>query len=395
MVIRLNKPNDSRLNCAFLMLFAVPLQNVLNAVSAFLHINIDENGLILTFMIWLYGIIITILNPIKKKNFLWLGLIYLTYILLYLFSYPLAKHYFLSFGMWIIYIYYIPLSVFLIARIDAWDNLFTEKKYLLLSDGIILISLFTKIFLNDQTEYMDYSYALLPIWGIVVVAAIYFNNNFQKIMLPIIFIQELVYGCRGALVSIVLVIIIIYLKLNYFGNCNRKTFLLKIFKACIVIGVVILGSKIAIDYFLQLDLAETSYILRRINMGLISESDARDVITQMCLDEIKRMGLNINGLFFDRLFLPSGMYSHNFILEILLSLGWIIGGLFIVWIIWNIIIQYIRQCEKNKVILICFTGTLFIRYFISGSIFSEGKFILFMAIVFSFKNVKSGLVVKP
>ena len=73
MVIRLNKPNDSRLNCAFLMLFAVPLQNVLNAVSAFLHINIDENGLILTFMIWLYGIIITILNPIKKKNFLWLG----------------------------------------------------------------------------------------------------------------------------------------------------------------------------------------------------------------------------------------------------------------------------------------------------------------------------------
>lgn len=393
MVIRKSKQKDSKLNCVFLMLFVFPLQNFLNAIDDFLPINPGESGLILIFIIWIYGIRIIISNPIKKNNFLWLGLIYLSYLLLFLFSHPLAKKEFFSVGMIIIYIYYIPLSVFLISEIESWDDLFTRKIYLRLSDGIILASFLSKIFLNDQTEYMDYSYALLPIWGIVIVAAIYFNNTLQKLFLPIIFIQALVYGCRGALISVILVIIIIYLKLNYLGRYNRKTYLFRIFKACIIVGAVIIGINVAIDYFLRLDLAESSYILRRIKMGLISESDARNVITQMCLDKIGSMGMNINGLFFDRLFLPGGMYSHNFILEILISLGWIIGGFFIVWIIWNIIIRYIHQCEKNKVIMICFTGTLFLRYFMSGSIFSEGKFILFMAIVFSFKNVKSGLIV--
>lgn len=394
MIIRKNKQNDSRINCAFLMLFILPFQNLLNAVANFFFFNLGEIDLLLIAVIWIYGVIIILSNPIKKNNFLWLGLIYIAYIVLYIVSDPLAKKEFLQVGMWIIYIYYIPLSVFIVSKIDAWDNLFTKKVYILLSDALILLSLFTKVFLNDQTEYMDYSYALLPFWGIVAVSGLYFKKSFQKLMIPVIFIQALVYGCRGALISIVFVIVVTYLKVNYFSGCTKKIYFIRILKSCVVIGIAILGIKMAIGYLGQLDVAETSYILRRIQMGIISENGGRNILAEMCFEEMKKMGLNINGLFYDRLILPNGMYSHNFVLEIFISLGWIIGTFFLGWIICSIIIQYIRQGEKNRIILICFTGTLFFRYFISGSIFSEGKFILFMAIVLSFKNLKSRLIIK-
>lgn len=102
------------------------------------------------------------------------------------------------------------------------------------------------------------------------------------------------------------------------------------------IGIVVLlciGVELILPKLVNSNLVESSYVLKRISMGMLGESNAREQIIKSCLEAIYGMGLNINGLYYDRMILPNGLYSHNFILESLLSLGWIFGTCFLIWIL--------------------------------------------------------------
>ena len=118
-----------------------------------------------------------------------------------------------------------------------------------------------------------------------------------------------------------------------------------------------------VPYLAETKLGRTSYILLRFNLGMLGESNARTDIFQICLNEIAKMGLNINGLYYDRLILPKGMYAHNIILESVLSLGWILGILFLFWIFSSILKSYTLQNNEGKIVTIFLTTVLFLRFF--------------------------------
>lgn len=378
------KLEQRRLNCAFLMLLIYPIYNLLLVSKQYLGEVLSDNNLMILLytVVLVYATLIILRAPVYKKSFIAIFLIYIAILLLYMVSDPLVKPEFYSTYNWIMYIYFIPVSVFVISRIRNWCELFTNKKYVIIADIILLISLLSKVLLNDGTDYMAYAYDILPFACIVLVCAVKYKQKIQWIFSLVSLIALGIYGARGALLAFLICGILISAVDIYYSN-SRQAFINRMFVCVGIIVLLIVGIELVLSKLVNSNLVESSYVLRRISLGMLSESSARELIIKSCLEAIKGMGLNINGLYYDRVILPNGVYSHNFVLESLLSLGWFLGSSFIIWIFSCLIKGYIKQGQDGKCVFIFIVSALFVRYFLSGSIFSEGKFIVLMAVLIS------------
>lgn len=379
-----NKLEQKRLNCLFLMLLIYPIYNLILVIKQKIGLSFLDNNLMIALYVFVlvYAVTIILRAPVFKRSLLIIFLIYMAIFLLYIVSNPLVKSEFYSTYNWIIYIYFIPISVFVISRIDNWFDLFNNKKYIIISDVILLISFVSKVFFDDDTDYMAFAYDILPFTCIILICAVKYKQKIQWIFSLISLFALGVYGARGALLAFLICGVSIFL-LDIYYSGNTKIFINRII---ICIGIVVLlciGVELILPKLVNSSLIESSYVLKRISMGMLSESNAREQIIKSCLEAIYGMGLNINGLYYDRLILPNGLYSHNFILESLLSLGWIFGTCFLIWIFRCLINGFISQSQNGKCVFIFIVSSLFLRYFLSGSIFGEGKFILFMASLMS------------
>lgn len=244
------------------------------------------------------------------------------------------------------------------------------------------MALISKVFFKDTSDYMEYSYNILPFACIVLICAVKYKQKMQWIFSLISLIALGIYGARGALLAFLLCGIFISIVDVYYSN-SKQEFVNRIFHYFVYIALFYIGVVLFLPKLLDSNLVENSYILKRINLGILKESSGRSTIMQICFEAIKKMGLKINGLYYDRIILPNGQYSHNFILESMISLGWFLGSSFIIWIFWCLIKGYMKQEQDGRTVFIFIVFALFFRYILSGSIFSEGKFIIFMAALIS------------
>ena len=115
--------------------------------------------------------------------------------------------------------------------------------------------------------------------------------------------------------------------------------------------------------------------------GELLISSTRSLIYEQANYALKNMGLSIYGLFGDRLFVDS-IYVHNIFYELLLSFGYIFGGISIIALLVLIIKAIMFNKNNNlKIIAILFTTSLFLRYLVSGSFVIEGNFYIYIAIM--------------
>ena len=368
-----NKLEQKRLNCLFLMLLIYPIYNLILVIKQKIGLSFLDNNLMIALYVFVlvYAITIILRAPVFKRSLLIIFLIYMAIFLLYIVSNPLVKSEFYSTYNWIIYIYFIPISVFVISRIDNWVDLFDNKKYIIISDVILLISFVSKVFFDDDTDYMAFAYDILPFTCIILICALKYKQKIQWIFSLISLFALGVYGARGALLAFLICGISIFL-LDIYYSGNTTIFINRIIMCIGIVVLLCIGVELILPKLVNSNLVESSYVLKRISMGMLGESNAREQIIKSCLEAIYGMGLNINGL-----------YSHNFILESLLSLGWIFGTCFLIWIFRCLINGFISQSQNGKCVFIFIVSSLFLRYFLSGSIFGEGKFILFMASLMS------------
>ena len=379
-----NKLGQKRLNCVFLMLLIYPIYNLILVIKQKIGLSFLDNNLmiVLYICVLVYAITIILRAPVFKRSFMIAFLIYMAILLLYIVSNPLVKSEFYSTYNWIMYLYFIPISVFLISRIENWSDLFNDKKYVIISDIILLISFLSKVFFNDDTDYMAFAYDILPFTCIILICAVKYNQKIQWIFSLISLVSLGVYGARGALLAFLICGVSIFL-LDIYYSSTKIIFVNRIIMCIGIVVLLFIGIELMLPKLVNSSLVESSYVLKRISMGMLSESNAREQVIKSCLKAIYSMGLNINGLYYDRLILPNGLYSHNFVLESLLSLGWIFGTYFLIWIFKCLIKGFIMQGQNGKCVFIFIVSSLFLRYFLSGSIFGEGKFILFMASLIS------------
>ena len=132
-----------------------------------------------------------------------------------------------------------------------------------------------------------------------------------------------------------------------------------------------------------------SHIARKILSGNILASSTRDVIYEEAIYQIKNMGLNVYGLFGDRIRLDTfghvggytTNYVHNIFLELLLSFGWIIGSICIIALMYRIVTRLFTKNNEYSTVVFALCCMFFLRLLVSSSFLIEGGFVLLLGVL--------------
>ena len=194
-------------------------------------------------------------------------------------------------------------------------------------------------------------------------------------------LQGILFGSRACIIGYVVFIVLYFF---WEGHINRRQVLLM---ALGVIAAVAYSSQTVMTmiYNLFASMGFHSRTLYYIAVGdVLAVDQARQkYIWPVLMEALKNMPLfKMFGAFGDRYLLPTRwVYAHNFLFEILLTFGFIIGGVFLIWML----LQFIQVIRKNKdvdgIIAIVFGSFALCRLFFSSSFWVEPYFWGFIAML--------------
>lgn len=382
-----DKKNDSFLMISFLLLISLPayrcLMFVLNLAGVEVPLRMFHIYLLL--MVYMLVLLIKYRMPLKSAGAV-LGIIAF-YGVSYMWASPQTKEYFNSTEVTSIFLAFAPIACFCTARVNKWDKLFEDRFILIFTDTVIVLSLISKIQDVSVADNMTFSYELLPLWGICLISAFYYRHKAQWIFFIVGVFEGLIFGSRGPILWVIILAFSTWLLLS--NEDIRSKRYGHLVPGILIFIIAIVAVQFLLPLIMQSAFSNVSYVLRRLQGGSLLEGAGRDILYDGCRKIIREMGLSINGLFYDRTVLPNGLYSHNIVYEVLISLGWIFGIPFLLFIFYSIGKSFLVQNISGKVIVMFFVSTLFLRYFVSGSIFDEAQFVLFMGFIFSMLSPKS------
>lgn len=381
------KRNNSFLAISFMLMISLPAYRCIMFILSILGINVPLRMFHIYLLLLLFLLVLLCKYKIPLKNAgAVLGVIAF-YGVSYLWASPQAKEFFISTEVSSIILAFAPISCFCTARVIDWEKLFNSKYILVSTDIIIILSLLSKIQDINIADNMTFAYELLPLWGVCLVSAFFYKHKFQWLFLIVGAFEGLIYGSRAPLLWLIILAFVVWLILSDEDIKNRR--FSHLIPGIALFALAFFAVQFALPVIMKSTISNTSYVLRRLQGGSLFEGAGRDIIYKNCRNIIGEMGLTINGLFYDRTVLPNGLYSHNIIYEVLISLGWIIGVPFLLIVFYCIGKSFAVQNVRGKITVVFFITMLFLRYFVSGSIFDESQFILFLGFIFSMLSKKS------
>lgn len=333
-------------------------------------------------VVYLLALVIFTRFGVSIKRLVVLYGIYFLYFILYLTADPFVKDIFSGVVMTMIYLYYLPYSILILSRIDDFSLLFSSKWIEYTNYFVICIAFIVKYVFNDVTNYMTYSYNLLPIWVLFTLNFIHRPTLIKAGIAVVMLLEGVIYGARGPLIWLA-VGGILGLLLELIENKIIRRLTLKKFSRFIFSLGIFAGIFFLVRQRLGTIEIEGSYILSRLQQGDLGDSTGRVVMIDTALSYLKFMGGEINGLFFDRTIMPEKIYVHNFILETLLAFGWMLGGLVLVSLLFFVCKIFLMSNYINKKMVIFAVSSFFLKYFLSGSMYEGESFIIFVAILFA------------
>lgn len=359
-----------------------PLSMMMNIV--FQQINIDfltGRSIYIGYgLVYLFAIIVLVKFGFSLKRLVALYFIYVLYFMLYLTSPQSVKSIYSSTVMVMIYIYYLPYAVLILSRIGDFSQLFSSKLIECTNYVIIVSSFIAKYFFQNQTNYMTFSYQLLPIWMLFTFSFIRRPTLLKAGVALVMLLEGVIYGARGPLIWLVIGAVVYFIFLAFENKIISNLSLKKLLQIVLWLGLFMGLFSVARKSLPALNI-ENSYILNRLEQGSIGVSTGRNEMIDIAINYLKQMGGEINGLFFDRTLMPDNIYVHNFILETYLSFGWFIGTLILISLVYFIGKTFLYANKTNKIVLIFAVPAFFLKYFLTGSMYEGDSFIIMMALV--------------
>lgn len=275
---------------------------------------------------------------------------------------------------------FIPIIIIMLMLISIKDykKLFQNLYYLsVVYCFIIICYLFSlisigKLFVFGHADtYMSYAYSVLPC--ICCFAYKVFDSNFKDIKAMVLFILSFtsicVWGCRGAVLSVICYLIILYTH-----KCSNEK---KIHHLIIIPLFVMLMTVLLVNNLDKLnDLTDKLGIHSRMIKKIISgNSDSgRSKLYKKAIEEIDREPINPRGINADYRLL--GGYAHNIFIELIYDFGGIIGSLLTLYILFmagiSILLLY-KNLPINNLIIYLFSISFF-RLLVSFSLFLDFSF---------------------
>lgn len=360
-----------------ILAFIVLMPAFLGFINVLLPVlGFGEITSICTALIYIGVLFVLIIKAgLTLTDFAVLLMIYCTFFFSYI-MFPSTRTEFVTQGMIILFLFFIPYCVIGIRKIRVFETFFSILGNL--SIITIIIGIFMFVFLPYQRylDYMEYSYSLLP-----AICAVYYIIHFRKfnssnrrswkiilyyICLIAGMLEMLAFGARAP-VAFSLIYMFLCVICDKKESFSKKTIFSALYIVCAFIGIVFIEN--IITNISSFSVFSNSYILRRYLTGRLIVSTSREGIWASCFQRLENMGFSISGFFGDRAFC-AGIYPHNIFLEVLMSWGWVIGGFIILFFL----ILVVRGMKMNREVTLFFLCSMFSRYLLSGTYIREGKF---------------------
>ena len=336
---------------------------------------------VLVYSIWV------IIKTYSMSEFLNKLGIYLGFVFVFALSYllyPKTRTYYTSVNMTIVMTVFLPISIYIISEIIDWKELINSSTpYTAIS---ILLSSYVVLFMEYRNlgNYMEFSYPLLPF-----VCLSFWNMRtkfgFLNVALFLLGLFDLlVFGARATLIFLFLFIVVFEVYLSFTGTkaSGIKWLIL------ILVGLVAFFFLESINSFLY-DFAieyDSRFLIKLLN-GDLFMSTGREELTQQALKHISELSLKAHGFFGDRLLLEN--YCHNIAYELILSVGWILSCVCLIWFVFYIYKLWVSKNSFEKMIFIMLFFALFCRFFVSASFVETGSFYMFIFALVGMAKCKS------
>lgn len=236
-------------------------------------------------------------------------------------------------------------------------------------------------------DYMSFAY-----YGLLPVVVLFYNRRgslLNAILFGIGVFSIIIIGSRGALMTMVLFLLLYYiLKPLIIGERTTALILILLF---VSIFLVVDFNSILNSINTQLEsIGFTSRTLTKYLSGVddFSASSGRDEITSLARQNLKALP---DGLWGDRQY--SDVYVHNWILEILLDAGIVLGAFIICYVIF-LNIRAIICTKKSRnlgyLVMLCFGISLvWIKFMVSSSFLLDSNFSLALIMFLYVANDKT------
>lgn len=255
------------------------------------------------------------------------------------------------------------------------------KLYKVIAFSILLFD--TWALMNRTAEYsMTFGYQMEMAAIIFIMLFLRERKKRYYLFLSIITIAlGVLYGSRGCIIGYVVFIVLYFI---WDGHINFKKILLMILG---VIAALIYSSEtlmmLIYRFFNSLGFhSRTLYFIAAGDVLAVDQARQKYIWPEL-FEELKNMPLfKVYGAYGDRYLLSNRwVYAHNFVFEILLTFGFIIGGAILLWML----VQFIIVIRKNKdvdgLLAIVFGSFALCRLFFSSSFWMEPYFWAFIAML--------------
>lgn len=288
---------------------------------------------------------------------------------------------------------YFPVFLILLTSVNL-DNLINiAVNYSAVIIVLSAIAFVNYVFVQRQSmpDYMTFAYMIVTPIMICAISVIQ-GRKLNLLWAVIGYILILVGGCRGALLTVSLFFLFCFIKF-FTTRGKAKTFIIKCIVALMAILVLINLNNILNGMALILEgfgyksrvfasLTGTSY---GGETNTFFSGDGRNDIWKMSWNHVRIIGY---GLFGDRTVVKNeynnASYAHNWLLEMLVSFGWILGLLAIAFVLWIVLKSIIVANRSKNTTLVLLSYAVFciimVKHFISASFASSIDFWFYLGI---------------
>ena len=244
---------------------------------------------------------------------------------------------------------------------------------------------------TEKGNYMAFSYSMLPFTLCIIYNAFKTNKIFYWIISLIGFIVLLLFGCRGALASV-----IVYFFVLYFRKCYTSRKLSRFIVFSLLISFITFISIIFLMEFnniIKNEIGINSYIINSFFRDPSNFGSGRDKIWKKSIDGAIT-NIHFKGLHADTVYLYPSNYSHNIILELLYDFGIIIGFI-ITFLLFALVSKTILSPHDNanNDIKIYLLSTFWVKLMVSNTFMLESWFWIWLILILddltiSFNEIK-------
>lgn len=278
-----------------------------------------------------------------------------------------------------------------------WDLLFSEiekLRWIALAYAIIVL-----VYPESASNYMPLAYNLLIPTIVTFFEGGHQGKRSNYVLAALFFSVMLVYGARGPILCFISSVLIYAMMSFQHQRPKRK------------VVIVFMGTLLLIALFLSFDLViewlfgvfPNSRTLGLVNSRLFFAMSNRDSYYRYGLASVAEAPLRIRGLFGDRLVFASafasqdmsGTYAHNFLVEILMQFGVIIGAsLCIFWLLrlaFCTIRVFSMADRRRQQAFAAFAGAPLVYSMISGSYLLSYEIWLMFGLLANFTASKNSV----